>query len=100
MAKIISVTIKTLVTLKALAKHELLFNELASEVGLWRRRSHLAAALGVTNFITIIAMHSVTLCRAAEADLLNESSSLGAALDMTKFIIVTVMNLATLCCVA
>jgi hypothetical protein len=37
-----------LVTPKAAAKCELLFNKLASEVGLLKESSHLAAALRVT----------------------------------------------------
>jgi hypothetical protein len=53
-----------LVTPKVGAKHEHLFNELASEAvaGLFNKSSSLDAALGVTKFITIIAMYLVTLC--------------------------------------
>jgi hypothetical protein len=83
--KIISVTIKTLVTLKAGAKHELLFNELASELCLWSRGSSLAAALGVTKFITIKAMHSVTLCCSPKSDLSSTKS-------LTRLIAMLVMN--------
>jgi hypothetical protein len=36
-----------------------------TEAGLLNKRSLLAAALGVTKFITIIAMSLVTLCRPA-----------------------------------
>jgi hypothetical protein len=74
-----------LVTPKAEAKHELLFNKPASgshlvallksildgqqthikliEVGLLNKRSYLAAALGVTKFITTTAM--IILCYAS-----------------------------------
>ncbi len=62
MIKIISDTIKNLVTPKAGAKRELLYNKLASEVGLLNKSSHLAPTLGVAKFITIIAMNLVTLC--------------------------------------
>jgi hypothetical protein len=40
----------------------LLFNELATEAGLLNKRSCLAAALGVTEFMTAITMILVTLC--------------------------------------
>ncbi len=49
-----------LVTPKAGAKHEVLFNETAS--GLLKKSSCLAATLGVTKFITNIAYNLVTLC--------------------------------------
>ncbi len=48
-------------TPRAAAKHELLLNEPASEVGLLNKSFCLAAALGVTKFITINAMNLVTL---------------------------------------
>jgi hypothetical protein len=53
-----------LITPKVGAKRELLFNELASasEASLLNKSSCLAAALGVTKFITIIAMFLVALC--------------------------------------
>ncbi len=51
-----------LVTPKAGAKHELLFNETASEVGLLNKSSGLARALGVTKFINMRDMNLVTLC--------------------------------------
>ncbi len=65
MTKIILVTIMNLVTTKAGAKHELLFNRTASETGLLNKSSHLAPALGVTKFIIdidIIDIILVTLC--------------------------------------
>jgi hypothetical protein len=56
-----------LVTPKAGAKHELLFNKpvSASEASLLYKSSCLAAALGVTKFITITAMFLVALCCAS-----------------------------------
>jgi hypothetical protein len=60
--EIIPVTGINLVAPKAGAKHELLFNKLASEAGLLNKSSHLAAALGVTKLIKIISMFWVTLC--------------------------------------
>ncbi len=51
-----------LVTLKAGAKHELLFNELPSEAGLLNKSSCLAAALRVAKFIAIIAVFLVACC--------------------------------------
>ncbi len=62
MTKYIAMTVVNLVTPKAAAKHELLFNKLVSEVGLLNKSSHFAPTLGVTKFITIIAMNLVTLC--------------------------------------
>jgi hypothetical protein len=54
-----------LVTLKAVAKHKLLFNKVAAETeaGLLIKCSCLAAALGVTKFETIIAIFLVTLLK-------------------------------------
>jgi hypothetical protein len=51
---------------KAAAKHDLLFNKPASESGLLNKSSGLAAALGVTKFITTIFMIWVTLCCATQ----------------------------------
>ncbi len=56
----ISLTFVNLVTPKARAKHEHLFNKSAS--GLLDKISYLAAALGVTKIISIIVMYCVTLC--------------------------------------
>jgi hypothetical protein len=50
------------VTPKAAAKHDLLFNKSASESGLLIKSYRIAAALGVTKFMTVIAMNLVTLC--------------------------------------
>jgi hypothetical protein len=60
-----------LVTPKVGAKLELLFNELASasEVGLLNKSSCLSSALGMTKFITIIAMFLVALCCATQVPL-------------------------------
>ncbi len=52
-----------LVTPKAGAKNEFLFNELAS--GLLNKSSFLAAALGVIKFITVVVTNSVALYCAA-----------------------------------
>jgi hypothetical protein len=41
--------------------HELLFNKLTPEAGLLNKSSSLAAALGVTKFITVIATNLVAL---------------------------------------
>jgi hypothetical protein len=60
--KIISVTIMNLVTPKTGAKHELLFNELATVAGSLNKSLRLAATLGVTKFIVVIDMILVTLC--------------------------------------
>ena len=62
MIKIISVTIKNLVTPKAGAKRELLYNKLASEVGLLNKSSCLAPTLGVNKFIIVTDVILVTLC--------------------------------------
>ncbi len=62
MTKIVSVTNKKSVTPKAGAKHELWFNELASETGLLNEGPCLAHALGVTKFISMIYIILVTLC--------------------------------------
>jgi hypothetical protein len=43
----------------------LLFNEPATEASLLNKSYHLATALGVTNFITVLAINLVTLCCAA-----------------------------------
>jgi len=53
-------TVINLATPKAAAKLELL-----TESGLLNKNSCLTAALGVTKFITVIAMNLVTLCCAA-----------------------------------
>ncbi len=54
-----------LVAPKAGAEQELLFNKLRPDAGLLNTRSCLAAALGATEFMTVIAMILVTLCCAA-----------------------------------
>jgi hypothetical protein len=41
-----------------------MFNKLAQEAGSLSKSLFLAAALSVTNFVTIIAMSLVTLCLA------------------------------------
>jgi hypothetical protein len=48
--KIISPTIMNLITPKVGAKHELLFNEPASEIGLSNKSSYLTQALDVAKF--------------------------------------------------
>jgi hypothetical protein len=53
-----------LVTPTALAKHELLFNKPATEVGLLNKSSCLATASGVTKRISVIAMNVAKLCGA------------------------------------
>jgi hypothetical protein len=58
-----------LVTSKAGAKHEHLFNVPASEAGLLNEISCLALALGVTKFIIITDMIWVTLCLLLKSDL-------------------------------
>ncbi len=50
------------VTPKAGAKCKLLFNKPASGLSWLNKSSHLAAALSVAKFITIIALLLVTLC--------------------------------------
>jgi hypothetical protein len=52
--------IMNLVTPKAGAKYEFLFNELDS--GLLNKSSFLAAALDVIKFITVVVTNLVTLC--------------------------------------
>jgi hypothetical protein len=54
-----------LVTPKAGAKHELLFNKPATEVGSLNKSSCLAADLGVTKLLSVIAMNVASLCGAA-----------------------------------
>ncbi len=98
---------------------------LSAEAGLLNKSSHLAAALGVTQFTEIISKNLVTLlCRlsptyvlnkpisgfyptslcdstlSAEAGLLNKSSHLAPALGVTKFITIIAIYLVTLCCAA
>ncbi len=58
-----------LVTPKAGAKHELLFNKPASEAGLLNKSSCLARALGETKFIDMRDMILVTLCCAVKVRL-------------------------------
>jgi hypothetical protein len=74
------------------------------------KSSCLARTLGVTKFIVVITMDSVTLCCAtyiglssstnptSEAGLLNKSSCLAATLGVTKFKNVRDMIFITLCC--
>jgi hypothetical protein len=52
----------SLVTLKEAAKLQLVFKKPASGAGLLNKSSHLAAALGVTKFITNTVMNFVTIC--------------------------------------
>jgi hypothetical protein len=54
--------IVSLVTPKAGAKHELSFNQSASEAGLLNKCSSLAPALGVTKFRIMRDMILITLC--------------------------------------
>jgi len=65
--RFIANNVMNLVTPKATAKHELLFNK--SDLGLLNKNSRLAAALGVTKFTTVIAMNLVTLCCATKVRL-------------------------------
>ncbi len=51
-----------LVTPKAGAKHELLFNKPASEASLLNKSSYLAPALGVTKFTLANDMFLFALC--------------------------------------
>jgi len=51
-----------LVTPKAGAKHELLFNNMASEANLMNKSSCLARDLGVTKFTAMRGMILVTPC--------------------------------------
>jgi hypothetical protein len=60
--RITTMAVMNSVTPKAAAKHDLLFKESASESGLLNKSSCLAAALGVTKFMTVIALNLVTLC--------------------------------------
>jgi hypothetical protein len=64
--KIIFLIVVNLITRKARAKHEHLFNKLASQaVTLLNKISSLAADLSVKTFITIIAMnfgHTLLCC--------------------------------------
>jgi len=60
MTQIITATIMTLVTPKARAQHEVLFNKPAT--GLLNKGSCLARALGVTYFMQVRNMTLVTLC--------------------------------------
>ncbi len=62
MTKIIPLTITNLVTPKVEAKHELLFNKLASEAGFLNKGSCLVRTLGVTKSINMRDMILVTLC--------------------------------------
>jgi hypothetical protein len=73
--KLITLIFINLVTPKARAKHELLFNEPAS--GLLNKRSCLAPALGVTKFTTIIAMlfHTSFSCSLSPAKIFNKPTS-------------------------
>jgi hypothetical protein len=50
------------VTPKAAAKHDVLCNELSSDLGLLNKCSCLAALFGVTTFVTVLALNLVTLC--------------------------------------
>jgi len=58
----ITTSVLNLVTPKAAAKRELFFNKQASEVGLLNKSTHLAAALGMTKFLTISGMNLVAHC--------------------------------------
>ncbi len=79
-----------------------------SEAGLLNKSTCIAAALGVTKFVTAIAMsHFVVLLKSdldvyeptsSEDSFLNKSCSLAAALGVTKFVTVIAMYLVTLCC--
>ncbi len=80
-----------------------------SEAGLLNKSSSLGAALGLTKFITIIAIflaHFVVLLKSVLdvqqthlwGYLLDKSSSLAAALGKIKFTFARIMILVTLCC--
>ncbi len=58
----IPMTIMNLVTPKAGAKREVLFNKQALEAGLLYKCSFLARGLGVTKFTNVRDMILVTLC--------------------------------------
>ncbi len=60
--KILSLAVMNLVTSKAGAKHELLFNKPASEGELLTKSLCLAAALGVTKFMKLTTINLVKLC--------------------------------------
>jgi hypothetical protein len=64
-SKFIVLIFMDLVTPKTGAKHELLFNELATVSSSLNKNTYSAPALGVTKFITFIPMNLVTLCCAA-----------------------------------
>jgi hypothetical protein len=61
-AKNIAIFVINLVTPKARAKHEQLFNEPATEAGSLNKSSCSAPALGVTKFSVIKDIILVTLC--------------------------------------
>ncbi len=66
-------TTLNLVTPKAGAKHELLLNKPASEVGLLKNTHALLQLLGVTKFVTITAVTLVTLmCCLSLTQMLNQ----------------------------
>ncbi len=85
-----------------------LHEPISSEASFLNKSSSLAVALGVTKFVTAIAMsHFVELLKpnldvyeptSSEASFLNKSSSLAAALGVTKFITTVAMYLVTFCC--
>jgi hypothetical protein len=60
--KITSLIFINLVTPKARAKHEPLFNKLASEAGSLNKCSRLAQALGATKLVNMTDMILVTFC--------------------------------------
>jgi hypothetical protein len=62
-------TIINFVTPKVAAKSDLSFHKPAYEESLLNKSSCLAAALGVTKFVTITLMVLVTLCCAAQVRL-------------------------------
>ncbi len=69
MTKIITIIVENLVTLKAAAKQELLFNKPASEAGVSYKSSFLTPALGATKFANVRDMILVTLSCAAQVRL-------------------------------
>jgi hypothetical protein len=68
-----------------------MFNKPASDTGLLRKSSCLAAALGVTELITDISICLVMLCCIFElTGLFNKSSCLAPALGVTKILTVAI----------
>jgi hypothetical protein len=102
-----------LVTPKAAAKRELLFNPSPLPRG-WFAEQKLTLSYSfrcdqILSFACYEFGHTLLCCFSltwmfnkshSEAHLLNKSLSFGAALGVTQFIVLVVMNLVTLCCSA